>query len=343
MSEDCRDKHRGKESDRGFNGRLASKKSHTLDSPKRLPLRGNFSGVVRNIDFLETNLHNQPINNPYPTLCPKDDAWSTLRSRRKKPSAPAHATSPAVRAVDFYGRNFIVNENVLVPRAETEMIVDAVLNLAGRAYLPGVKAAEARLSDGFRVLDVGTGSGCIAITLALELGGSAKGDLAHGFAEGDFAHAAEVFASDISIEALRVARENARAHGVFGGNSAARGAAIEFIESDLLGKIEGDFDVIVANLPYVDKRWDWVDTEALSGEPEVALYAEDGGLAVVKRLVREVAEKWSSESGDKAGRTRFLVLEADPCQHERVIEFAGENGFGLVEERGYCLVLERSK
>ena len=203
---------------------------------------------------------------------------------------------------DFYGRNYIVTKDVLVPRAETEMVVDAVLNLAGKAYLPGVKAATPRLPEGFRILDVGTGSGCVAITIALELPETV------------------VVASDIFSKALQVARENTFALGA---------SKVQFVKSDLLAEVEGDFDVIVANLPYVDKDWEWVDTEALSVEPAVALYAEDGGLAVIKRLIRKAV-----------GRTRFLVLEADPCQHERVIEFAKENGFGLVEERGYCLVFE---
>ena len=70
---------------------------------------------------------------------------------------------------DFYGRDFIVTPDVLIPRPETEQIVDAVLNLAGEPYLPGVKPSKRKLPENPIILDVGTGSGCIAITLALEL------------------------------------------------------------------------------------------------------------------------------------------------------------------------------
>ena len=71
--------------------------------------------------------------------------------------------------INFYGRDFIITPDVLIPRPETEMIVDAVLNLAGKSYLPGVKPGPKILPNNPQILDVGTGSGCIAITLALEL------------------------------------------------------------------------------------------------------------------------------------------------------------------------------
>ena len=92
---------------------------------------------------------------------------------------------------DFYGRNFIITPDVLIPRPETEMMVDAVLNLAGKAYLPGVKPSARVLPEKPRILDVGTGSGCVAVSLALEL------------------PEASVTACDVSEKALEVARENA--------------------------------------------------------------------------------------------------------------------------------------
>ena len=70
---------------------------------------------------------------------------------------------------DFYGRDFIVTPDVLIPRPETEMMVDAVLNLVGKAYLPGVRPSRAKLPEDLTIVDVGTGSGCIAVTLKLEL------------------------------------------------------------------------------------------------------------------------------------------------------------------------------
>lgn len=232
----------------------------------------------------------------------------------------------ASRKVDFYGRDFVATPEVLIPRPETEMLVDAVLSLCGKAILPGVKAPEARLGQDCRIVDVGTGSGCIAVSLALELLES------------------KIAAVDVSGEAIKVAKRNAKKLGA---------DKVEFFRSDLLSnatfqpelrvKLMREFakrnlpvsipdrskiDVVVANLPYVDANWDWLDKEALSAEPALALYAEDGGLALIKKLILQASER----------KVPFLVLEADPCQHERVIEYADKNGYSLLETRGFALV-----
>lgn len=203
------------------------------------------------------------------------------------------------RKVDFYGRDFVVTPDVLIPRPETEMMVDAVLNLCGKAYLPGVKPSEARLSQDCRILDVGTGSGCVAVSLALEL------------------PEASVTACDISENALRIAQENA----------SKLEAKVKFAKSDLMDEIRGDFDIVVANLPYVDANWDWIDKQALAKEPSIALYADDGGLALVKRLINQASER----------KVPYLILEADPCQHERIIDHAGTHGYQLLETWGFAM------
>ena len=203
------------------------------------------------------------------------------------------------RKVDFYGRDFIVTPDVLIPRPETEMMVDAVLNLAGKAYLLGVKPAPRVLPREPRILDVGTGSGCVAISLALEL------------------PEAHVNACDVSKKALKVAEENAK----------MLDAKVEFAKSDLMDGISGEFDIVVANLPYVDRDWEWIDKEALSAEPPLALYAEDGGLALIKKLMEQ-----------SVGRTKYLILEADPCQHDWVINYAANHNYSLLETRGFVLV-----
>ena len=206
-----------------------------------------------------------------------------------------------LQQVDFYGREFVINSDVLIPRPETEMVVDAVLNLVGKPYLAGVKPGKAVLPEDLTVLDVGTGSGCIAITLKLEL------------------PKATVVATDVSRKALTVARRNAE----------RLGPKIEFRQADLLDGTTAQPDLVVANLPYVDENWDWIDKKALSKEPSLALYAEDGGLRLIKRLIRQVAEK----------RIKHLVLEADPCQHERIKEYAGKKGLTVNETRGFILHL----
>ena len=205
------------------------------------------------------------------------------------------------RKIDFYGREFIITPDVLIPRPETEMIVDAVLNLAGKAYLPGVKPAPRVLPKNPRILDVGTGSGCIATSLALEL------------------PEARVSACDISEKALDVAQKNA----------AKLGAKVEFLKSDLMNDVDGDFDVVVANLPYVDEDWNWIDKEALAREPAIALYAKDGGLALIKKLISQATKR----------KVPYLILEADPCQHRQAIECADVCDYRLFKIHGFCLAL----
>lgn len=206
---------------------------------------------------------------------------------------------------DFYGRDFIVNPNVLIPRPETEQIIDAVLSLAGKPYLPGVKPAPKVLPKKPIILDVGTGSGCIAITLKLELS------------------EAEVYGVDISKEAIKVAQKNALQFGVDPHN---------FIISDLLENVKYTPDVIVANLPYVNKDWDWIDQKSLSYEPELALYATDDGLAIIKKLC------------DASYRRKvcYLVLEADPSQHNSIIKYL-DNKYNLIDKRGFILSFELVK
>ena len=203
---------------------------------------------------------------------------------------------------DFYGRDFLVTRDVLIPRPETEQLIDEVLYLAGKPYLPGVKPSKNILSPHPKILDVGTGSGCIAITLKLEL------------------PKADVYATDISKKALEIAQKNAAKHGT----------PIPFIISHLLEKVKDGTlptpDLIAANLPYVDETWDWLDKEALSHEPAIALYAKDHGLALIKELIDEAS----------ALEIKHLVLEADPCQHERIINYAKDK-YDLLEPRGFIL------
>ncbi|MBR0242534.1 HemK family protein methyltransferase [Candidatus Saccharibacteria bacterium] len=201
---------------------------------------------------------------------------------------------------DFYGRDFYITKDVLIPRPETEQLIDMVLSFAGKSYLPGVKPSERILPERPVILDVGTGSGCIAITLALEL------------------PEATVYASDISKKALKIAQKNAQ----------NLGAPISFIISHLLEKVKSKElptpDLIVANLPYVDETWDWLDKKALSKEPSIALYAKDHGLALIKELLDTATSK-------------FLILEADLCQHQEIINYAKTKKYSLLDTKGYIL------
>ena len=144
---------------------------------------------------------------------------------------------------EFYGREFRVTRNVLIPRPETEHLVEAAL----------ARGAE-------RILDIGTGSGAIAVTLSLET-------------------KARVTASDLSPPALGIAR----------GNAQALGARVDFVACDLGGAFaDGAFDLVVSNPPYVAGRdRASLQTEVRDHEPALALFGGEDGLAVYRRLVPE--------------------------------------------------------
>ena len=86
-------------------------------------------------------------------------------------------------------------------------------------------------------------------------------------------------------------------------------------------------DVVVANLPYVDPEWSWLDKETLAYEPELALYAENHGLALIEELIRESSER----------RIPRLILEADPCQHAKITKFATKYSYRLEKTMGFIV------
>jgi len=153
---------------------------------------------------------------------------------------------------EFYGRPFAVDPRVLIPRPETEVLVDHALHELGRRPAPA------------RVIDIGTGSGCIAVTLAAEVPG------------------ATIFAADVSREAIRVARANAERHGV--------GGQMRFIQASLSDGLLGGWNLICANLPYL--RSDrWHTATGAEGEPRLALDGGRNGTTLTERLIRSL--RWA--------------------------------------------------
>ena len=190
--------------------------------------------------------------------------------------------------INFYGRDFLVTNDVLTPRPETEAVIDEVLSLCGKPILPGVKPSSPKLNPkNLTILDVGTGSGCIAITLKKEL------------------PEADIYASDISKKALDIARKNAE----------NLTASINIIISYLCQNVNITPDIIVANLPYVDKNWDWLSPE-LDYEPDTALYAEDRGLYLIKKLIDQAPSHLNHDG--------YLILEADRSQHQKIASYASD-------------------
>ncbi|MDP9360113.1 MAG: peptide chain release factor N(5)-glutamine methyltransferase [Acidobacteriota bacterium] len=144
---------------------------------------------------------------------------------------------------EFYGRELHVDDRVLIPRPETELLVETAIDRA-----PG----------GGRVLDVGAGSGCVAISLERE-----RPDL-------------EVVSIDLSVAALAVAARNARTHG----------SRVRFAASDALDAIHGDFDLIVSNPPYIPAaEIETLETEVRDHEPHGALTAGPRGTEVIERIL----------------------------------------------------------
>jgi release factor glutamine methyltransferase len=155
---------------------------------------------------------------------------------------------------EFWGMDLIVTPAVLIPRPETEHLIETVLQLQKAG------GQESPPHTGLRIADVGTGSGCIALALAKELPDS------------------EIQATDISRAALEVARANAARHQLAN--------RIQFHQGDLLERVSGTFDFIVSNPPYVgESEEDTVQLEVRKFEPRNAVFAGPTGTEVIARLI----------------------------------------------------------
>ncbi len=182
---------------------------------------------------------------------------------------------------EFYGLDFEVGPDVLIPRHETEMIVEETLALVGKDGTP-------------RIVDVGTGSGCIAISLARAIPG------------------ARVTATDVSAGALSVARRNAARHGVLD--------RMTFIETSFLDGIEEGADVIVSNPPYVPSiSRPGLTPEVRDFEPRVAVFSGEDGLDGLRSVLQGAAAKLAAGG--------WLVMEfgcgQDDCVTALVHDVAG--------------------
>jgi release factor glutamine methyltransferase len=167
---------------------------------------------------------------------------------------------------EFFGLAFSVDERALIPRPETERLVEL-----GVAEVMARLTAAAGSRDPVRIVDVGTGSGIVAISLAVELRRRRV----------DLGSDVEIVATDASPAALSLARENAVGHAV--------ADVIPFVEADLLPTDDGRrFDVVLANLPYVRSGAMAALPIATSFEPSAALDGGEDGLAVIDRLLAEL-------------------------------------------------------
>jgi len=187
---------------------------------------------------------------------------------------------------EFHSLEFKVTPAVLIPRPETEVVVDALI-------------ARAKDKPGATVLDVGTGSGCIAIAAAKHL------------------PAAELWAVDISADALQVAAENAKRHEV--------DSRIRFIQGDLFEPVSGlTFDFIVSNPPYVSEaEWPGLMPEVRDYEPRQALLAGPDGLDACRRII-PAGKAYLAPAGK-------MILEMGAGQADRIRQIAAESGLHVDE------------
>src|SRR6267378_5390770 len=162
---------------------------------------------------------------------------------------------------EFWGHEFEVTPDVLIPRPETEHVIEVALDrLAVRELRAGRK--QTLTGEGLQIADIGTGSGCIAIALARDL------------------PAATIYATDISSAALAVAKRNADRHSVSG--------HIHFVECNLLDITTPEFDLIVSNPPYVGRREaETLAREVRDHEPEIALYGGEEGYELYADLITQ--------------------------------------------------------
>lgn len=187
----------------------------------------------------------------------------------------------------FYGNNYVVNRSTLIPRPETEELVDMIVNEAGN-------------KTDLRVLDIGTGSGCIAIALSRNL------------------KFAEVDAVDISSEALKVAEQNAR-------NLKAK---VNFMQKDILKPVIGlkKYDIIVSNPPYIDSsESEDMEKRVLDYEPHSALFVPDSNPLLFYKAIADFAVKGLNDSGKlyfeinpRHGRQTEMMLEQSGFEDVRL-------------------------
>jgi len=210
---------------------------------------------------------------------------------------------------EFCGLRLLVDKRVLIPRPETELLVEKIVE---RLNAERPQAGTPVPPKPVVMVDVGTGSGCIAIALAKKLMTTDRD--ARATKGGDTV----IYATDVSKEALEVARGNAKLHQVE--------KIVRFLESDLVGKFPSSspVDVIVSNPPYIaDGEMAKLPKEVRDFEPVRALAAGEDGLKVIRRLVMD-AKRILSPSG-------FMALEIGAGQRAAVEDFMRQQGYEILE------------
>lgn len=184
-----------------------------------------------------------------------------------------------IKQKEFYGRPFFVDERVHIPRPATEDLIDYF-----KEFVPADFSGA--------IADIGTGSGCIAVTLAL------------------IYPQAKIIAADISEDALAVAAENARRHNV--------ASKIKFLRGDLLAPLSAPIDIIVSNPPY---GWEqgWSDDLEVAWQPKISYHGGNNGLALIKRILKDLPHHLK-DSGQ-------AFIKFDPRRRQAIESLLGQTPF----------------
>ena len=195
---------------------------------------------------------------------------------------------------DFYGRRFKVNHRVLEPRPESETMIDLLKQIAERLQVTGYRKKD------IKVADVGTGSGALGITAALEL---------HN-------HNVDLF--DIDASALAVAKHNCALHELH----------LRAVKRDLLRNSHKAYDVILANLPYVPDSWKI--NKAAAMEPRIAIFGGKDGLDVYRRFFEQLTHF--------AWQPKYILTECLPPQHAKLAQIAKSADFKELQSQDFIQV-----
>ncbi len=211
--------------------------------------------------------------------------YKSLIKKRKKHIPLQYIT----RQVEFMSLDFVVNKHVLIPRPETEILVETVLDKAHNKQIQNKKTT---------IIDIGTGSGNISISLAKNLNN------------------AEIYASDISQDALTIAKVNAQNHNVLN--------SVHFLHGNLFcafsGIVEkGDIDFIVSNPPYVsESEWHHLEPEVKDHEPWKALVGGEDGFCISRQIIKEAID-WLKPGS-------YLIMEIGETQAKSIINLLENEG-----------------
>jgi len=196
---------------------------------------------------------------------------------------------------EFYESDFYVDSNVLIPRPESEAIVDFAL-----------KAIDNLTNKKILIADIGTGSGCLGISIKLK-----RPDI-------------DMSLCDVSPQALKVAQKNA----------SRLKTKVNIILGNLLSpwlETNKKLGIIVAHLPYIDKSW--MRSKETDYEPPISLFASDDGLELIKQLITQTKNGLKSNG--------YLILEADTRQLNSIIEFAKKYNLQPIDKTQFVLILQK--